>query len=144
MAERPIFVPSLDASGFVKEISFNIPWHSGFAPVQKKKNIKELHDAAAAAGYAPLLETSTKSDDRLGQHLSAFHLKVHNDHLGEVPLECAFQGSKIFERGGPYVDLFRVDVRTAKRDPRLRQIRQADRLSVRWFSVRAGAKDSIL
>ncbi len=121
MAERPIFVPSLDASGFVKEISFNIPWHSGFAPVQKKKNIKELHDAAAAAGYAPLLETSTKSDDRLGQHLSAFHLKVHNDHLGEVPLECAFQGSKIFERGGPYVDLFRVDVRTAKRDPRLRE-----------------------
>jgi hypothetical protein len=36
-----------------------------------------------------------------------------------VPLECAFQGSKIFERGGPYTDLYAADVRDAKRDPRL-------------------------
>jgi hypothetical protein len=89
MAERPIFVPSQDAPGLVKEISFSIPWHSGFAPVQKKKNIKALHDAAAAAGYAPLLEASTKSDEKLGEHLSAFHLKVHGDSLREIPLECA-------------------------------------------------------
>jgi hypothetical protein len=121
MAERPIFVPSQDAPGLVKEISFSIPWHSGFAPVQKKKNIKALHDAAAAAGYAPLLEASTKSDEKLGQHLSAFHLKVHGDSLGEIPLECAFQGSKVFEKGGPFTDLYEVDARMAKRDPRLQE-----------------------
>ena len=39
---------------------------------------------------------------------------------GEMPLECAFQGSKVFERGGPYTDLYGADVRDAKRDPRLR------------------------
>jgi hypothetical protein len=121
MAERPIFVPSLDAPGFVKEVSFNILWHSGFAPVQKKKNITALHEAAAKAGYAPLLETSTKSDEKLGQHLSAFHLKLHHEDLGEMPLECAFQGSKIFERGGPYTDLYYATARDAKRDPRLRE-----------------------
>lgn len=120
MAERPIFVPSQDAPGLVKEISFSIAWHSGFAPIQKKKNIRALHDAAAVAGYAPLLETSTKSDEKLGQHLSAFHLKVHSSRSGQIPLECAFQGSKVFERGGPFTDLYDVDVRTAKRDPRLR------------------------
>ena len=122
MAERPIFVPSLDAPGFVKEVSFNILWHSGFAPVQKKKNINALHKAAAEAGYTPLLETSTKSDEKLGQHLSAFHLKLHHEHLGEMPLEFAFQGSKIFEHGGPYTDLYYANARDAKRDERLREL----------------------
>jgi hypothetical protein len=37
-----------------------------------------------------------------------------------VQLESAFQGSKIFERGGPHSDLYWVDAITAKRDPRLR------------------------
>lgn len=121
MAERPIFMPSQNAPGLVREISLSIVWHSGFAPVQKKKNIKTLHDAAAAKGFAPLLEISTKSEEKLGQHLSAFHLKVESEESGEIPLECAYQGSKVFERGGPFTDLYHVDVRTAKRDERLRE-----------------------
>ena len=121
MAERPIFVPSLDGLELVREISFPIVWNPGFAPVQKKKNIKALHDAAALAGYTPLLEISTKSDEKIGQHLSAFHLKVQSDRLGEIPLECAFQGSKVFEKGGPFTDLYAADAREAKRDPRLQR-----------------------
>jgi len=120
MAERPIFIPSKDAPGFVKEISFNISWAGGFALVQKQKNVRALHAAAAAAGYAPLLEVSTKSEEKAGRHLSAFHLKVQA-RSGEVSLESAFQGSKVFERGGPYTDLYEVDARTAKRDPRLQE-----------------------
>ena len=118
MVERPIFLPAKDAPSFVGEVSFSIPWASGFAPVQKKKNIKALHAAGAANGLSPLLEISTKSDDIAGQHLSAFHLKVHSE-VGDIPLECAYQGSKVFERGGPYIDLFDADARVAKRDPRL-------------------------
>jgi hypothetical protein len=120
MAERPIFVPSRDAPGFVKEIPFTIPWASGFAPVQKKKNIKALHAAAASKGFAPLLEISTKSDELAAQHLSAFYLKVHSA-IGEIHLECAYQGGKVFEKGGPYTDLYTVDPREAKRDPRLQK-----------------------
>src|SRR5580700_3583012 len=99
MAERPIFIPCKDATGMVKEISFSIPWHSGFAPIQKKRNIAALHAAAAEAGYEPLLEVSSKSEEKAGRHLSAFHLKVHTKNVGDIPLECAFQGSKVFERG---------------------------------------------
>jgi hypothetical protein len=119
MAERPIFVPAPDTSDLVREIFFQIPWSPGFALVQKKKNIQALHKAAATAGYSPLLEVSTKSGEKIGQHLSAFHLKVHTLEFGDIPLECAFQGSKIFEQGGPYHDLYSADVRLAKRDPRL-------------------------
>ncbi len=121
MAKRPIFVPLQDDLELVREIYFDIIWNPGFAPVQKEKNINALHHAAAAAGYANLLEISTKSDEKVGQHLSAFHLKVHCEHVADIPLECAFQGSKVFEKGGPYTDLYEVDPRAAKRDPRLQE-----------------------
>lgn len=120
MAERPVFIPVPGEPELVREVYFPIRWYAGFAPVQKKKNVAALHEAAAKSGYSPLLEISTKSDEKLGQHLSAFHLKTNISRLGEIPLESAYQGSKVFERGGPYTDLYDTDVRSAKRDPRLK------------------------
>ncbi|KRQ98883.1 hypothetical protein CQ10_26210 [Bradyrhizobium valentinum] len=104
---------------FVREITLEIPWASGFAPVQKRKNVKALHEAAAKRGFTPLLEISTKSDVVVGQHLSAFHLKIQSK-AGPLPLESVYQGSKVFEQGGPYTDIYDFDARTAKRDGRLR------------------------
>src|SRR6266436_3144647 len=121
MTERPIFIPAPDTSGLVREITCQLVWNPGFAPIQKEKNIKALHDAAAAAGYSPLLEISTKSESKIGRHLSAFHLKVKSNFRGDIPMESAFQGSKVFEKGGPYTDLYSVDAKTAKRDGRLRE-----------------------
>lgn len=134
MAERPVFVPSASGDSLVKEISFQITWSPGFAPVQKAKNIRALHEAATRAGYLPVLEVSTKSEKKLGRHLSAFHLKVETKQLGEIPLECAFQGSKVFVGGGPYTDLYDADVRAAKRDPRLQQSGRLRGFSFEGFS----------
>ena len=89
------------------------------SPGKKQKNVASPSRGARGRLRSPL-EVSSKSTEKLGQHLSAFHLKVHGRH-GEMPLECAFQGSKVFERGGPFVDLYGADVRDAKRDPRLRE-----------------------
>jgi hypothetical protein len=132
MAERPIFIPAPDDPHFVKELSLSFRWHPGLAASQKKKNIEALHTAATMAGYSPVLEISTKSDDKLGRHLSAFHLSVRT-HDGPIPLESAFQGSKVFERGGPYTDLYRLDAREAKRDPRIRESGQI--VGFRFFDV---------
>lgn len=120
MAERPVFIPCLEGSRLVREVYFSFQWHSGFAPVQKKKNIVGLHHAAAEKGIVPLLEVSTKSEDKLGQRLSAFSLKVASAHYGDISLESAYQGSKMFERGGPFTDLYHVEAREAKKDPRVR------------------------
>jgi len=97
MAERPIFIPTPDESGFVETLSCSLVWSPGFAVSQKQKNIKAPHEAAARAGYSPVLEVSTKSDEELGRQLSAFNLKVQSLQSGEIPLECAFQGSKVFQ-----------------------------------------------
>lgn len=121
MAERPVFIPATAADRLVEERFLSLHWHSGFAAVQKEKNIRELHAAAKSAGIGPLLEVSTKSERISGRHLSAFHLKVGLKTGECIALECAFQGSKVFEQGGPYTDLYWKDVREAKRDPRLRE-----------------------
>lgn len=121
MAERPIFIPKPETPQLVEEIFLPLVWSPGFALSQKEKNINALHEAAFSVGIKNILEVSTKSKNKRGQHLSAFYLKVCDKRFGEIPLECAFQGSKIFEFGGPFLDLYRKDAREAKRDPRLRE-----------------------
>lgn len=120
MAKRPVYVPTGDLDHLVDEVFVNFEWNPGFAPVQKKKNIVALHEAALAKGLSPLLEISTKSEELLGQRLSAFSLKIETD-VGEISLEAAFQGSKIFKKGGPYTDIYYKNSRDAKKDPRLKE-----------------------
>lgn len=123
MAERPVFVSAPESDELVKEIFFQIKWHSGFARAQKERNIEELHEAAAVGGYRNLLEISTKSQSERGRHLSAFHMTAETKEFGTIKLELAFQGSKVFERGGPFIDLYRKgekEIGDAKRDPRLK------------------------
>jgi len=119
MASRPIFIATSMPGRFVKEVSLDFAWSSGFSVTQKKKNILALHEAARQRGLAPILEVSTKSEDLLGQRLSAFSLKL-NTPAGELTIESAFQGSKVFEGGGPYTDLYMLDSRSAKSDSRLK------------------------
>ena len=118
MAERPIYIPYTEGARLVKEIMISFEWNPGFAPIQKKKNIAALHTAAAARGYAPLLEISTKSDEELGERLSAFNLTVELKNGNVTTMEAAFQGSKVFERGGPYSDIYALSSREAKKDER--------------------------
>ena len=120
MATRPIFIPRYDTNRLVEEMPLDFDWHSGFAVVQKKKNVATLHSAAKAKGLAHILEVSTKSEEKLGVRLSAFSLKVTTPDGFSVPLESAYQGSKVFEHGGPFTDLFFVEPRDAKQDERLK------------------------
>lgn len=120
MAKRPIFIAVGQADHLVQEILVSFAWNPGFAPVQKKKNIAAMHEAATAQGIGPLLEVSTKSEEKLGQRLSAFNLKIATPR-GLISIESAYQGSKVFKGGGPFTDLYDADSRVAKRDLRLKE-----------------------
>ena len=119
MASRPVFVALGQNSQLVREVLVNFSWSPGFAPVQKKKNISALHLAAQNRGLAPLLEVSTKSEEKIGQRLSAFNLKISTE-VGEISIESAYQGSKVFRDGGPFKDIYRLDSRSAKQDERIK------------------------
>lgn len=119
MARRPVFLPAgPDSTNLVDVEDVDFEWSPGFAVSQKQKSIRALHEAAAGKGILPILEVSTKSPDSLGVRLSAFNLKVQHD-ARLIPLEAAFQGSKVFERGGPYTDLYDLEGTSVKRDSRL-------------------------
>lgn len=120
MASRPVFTPTLEKPPYVREVPIEFQWHAGFAITQVQKSIESLHAGAAQYGIAPVLEISSKSADPLGVALSAFNLALSVDQTS-MPVECAFQGSKVYSNGGPYTDLYQSTSREAKRDPRLVQ-----------------------
>ena len=120
MANRPIFTPNFSGFPFVETVDIEFKWYSGFAKSQMQKTIVSLHEAAEQQGIAPVLEISRKSASRLGVSLSAFILTLETSRGQKMSVECAYQGSKVFENGGPYHDLYSVSSRSAKTDERLR------------------------
>lgn len=121
MANRPIFVTNDNKKELFKEINIDFTFYNGFAVSQKSKSIQSLHDNAKKSGYENILEVSTKSDNKLGWQLSAFNLMVDFDFDKKISLECAFQGSKVFENNIQYKDLYFVESIVAKKDERLKK-----------------------
>lgn len=121
MAQRPVFAARA-ARPHVDVFMTDFTWISGMAVSQKQKNIQALHDAFHTRfPQRRVLEISSKSRDPLGVQLSAFNLKLFVPELGRsVPLECVFQGSKVFSGGGPFTNLYTATAREAKGDSRLR------------------------
>ena len=113
MAERPVFYVH---HGLVVNKTYSFEWFPGFSLSQKQKSVESLHDAVRKADAAAKpLEVSTKSRESLGIKLSAFNLKWNG-----YTLENIFQSAKVFEMGGPYLELLEVSPKEAKRDERLK------------------------
>ncbi len=120
MANRPVYLPNKTKTAFIREIPIEFPWFAGMSVSQKQKSIDSLHAAIhQQRGVENVLEVSSKSRTPLGVSLSAFNLMT--PHNGQnLSVEVVFQGSKRFERGGPYTDILAMTSREAKTDPRLR------------------------
>jgi len=122
MATRPLFIPNISGEPGAEERLVDFKWHPGMAKSQKQKSITELHSVARSLGFDRVLEISSKSEDELGIKLSAFNLLIETKkHKNIFTVETAFQGSKVFSRGGPYKDLFGLDSLSAKKDIRLKE-----------------------
>ncbi|MCP5170219.1 MAG: hypothetical protein H6999_10755 [Hahellaceae bacterium] len=123
MANRPVYIPKInpDSLGVItKYIDFE--WFPGMSVNQKQKSILSLHRAAAQNDISPLLEISTKSNTELGVMLSAFHLMIKTKKRNRAfSVENAFQSSKVFQNGGPYIDLLNGTSSQAKKDIRLKE-----------------------
>ena len=104
MATRRVFYVK-DGRVNSEEIDFR------YNPFQKKSSISNMHKNLSGKA----LEVSTKSKEELGVKLSSCNLKLHG-----FPLDNVYEASKIFQFGGPYVDLLEVSTQKAKRDYRLK------------------------
>jgi hypothetical protein len=121
MAKRPVFIPVTEGPALVSTALVDFEWFPGMALSQAQKSIESLHSAARGTlGVNTILEISSKSKESLGVNLSAFNLMIKTlKHEREFSVECAYQASKVFERGGPFTDLLSKTSLEAKRDPRL-------------------------
>lgn len=121
MAERPLFIPAYEGRSLVETKFVDFEWSPGLSLSQKQKSIDSLHAAASRQfNIGTMLEVSSKSREPLGIELSAFNLSITTvKHNRKMSVECAYQGSKLFENGGPYVDIFNKTSREAKKDARL-------------------------
>ena len=121
MAKRPVFIVDKESLDYylTKEVQFT--WHPGYSLSQKRKSIQSLHNnCISTIGNKKILEVSSKSENPLGIMLSAFNLRINHSKEGLIPLECAFQASKKFENGGPFIDLLVANPYKIKKDNRLK------------------------
>ncbi|HFE9867731.1 DUF6977 family protein [Acinetobacter baumannii] len=123
MATRPVFIPIFESDSLVKKDSIDFQYYSGFSVGQKQKSIVSLHEAIYEKyGFKNILEVSSKSQDQLGIDLSAFNLMIFDKKSNKkFSVECAFQSSKVFEQGGPFIDLLDRTSKEAKKDQRLKE-----------------------
>ncbi len=118
MAFKTIYQPKINEIGVIRNL-IEYEYFSGFALSQKQKCIASLHSAAEFQGISNILEISSKSPVELGKKLSAFNLQFE---INKIPysVEQIFQASKVFELGGPYLDLYNKTSKEAKMDERLK------------------------
>ena len=121
MARRPVFVPDSDKP-YVSEVSLDFEYFPGSSIQQKQRSVASLHASYVARfPSSRVLEVSSKSERDIGVQLSSFNLMIEHPGRGSYSVECAFQASKVFLHGGPFVDLFNASSRAAKTDRRLRE-----------------------
>lgn len=118
MAVRIVAIPIKKELG-VKIHRIDLRWEKGMNITQKRKNIMNLHSKIREVfgKDVKILEISTKSPNELGRSLSSLNLKIDLRKLvplkrlreigrWKVPVELVFQGSKVFENKGPYLEEF--------------------------------------
>jgi hypothetical protein len=135
MASRFVFLPtSPESSTLVESKLIEFQWVPGLSISQGTKSVLNLHAATRdQIGIENILEISTRSPERFGISLSAFNLQVLvNSSL--VSVEAAYQSSKIFQDGGPYLDLLFGSSMSAKQDLRLKS--SGDLLGFQFEDIR--------
>ena len=120
MANRPIFLSTNNPKQLFEEKNIEFKFYTGFSLSQKSKSIESLHQSAKQNGVENILEVSTKSNHKIGWDLSAFNLMIDFDNNKQISVECAFQGSKVFEGNIQYKDIYLKQSIEAKKDRRVR------------------------
>lgn len=89
--------------------SIRFKWEAGTSIAQKKRCCRNLHNVIDFHCELSPLDISRGSTSSLGESLSAFNLTWKGK-----PVECWYQGSKVFSNAGAMHKLYNVNAATAK------------------------------
>ena len=125
MAKRLLFRPSNEFNEYVKETEIDFEWKSPYTYGKEatQRNLERLHSEIVNLcniDYDDILEVSGACSLGLGKNLSAFNLGIEDkNHKGmykknKYTVESLYQGSKVFEDGGPHHELYTYASSAAK------------------------------
>ncbi len=118
MAVRKVYI-SLAAYPYAKEISVTFPWSNKSKQQNVQAVLDSFHDVYPDVSA---LEVSLAASRPEGIHAAAMKLPLHLDAMEQdVPVGIVYEASKVFENGGPYVDLLQCSRQKVQKDPRLQQ-----------------------
>lgn len=121
MAKRLYFVAKPSYQGLIVEKTIEFENFRGETLSQKHKSIDAMHHAIRAfEGGGNILEVSPVSPVDIGRRLSGINLMCLTKEGDSYPLMNIFESAKVFEHGGPYMDLLSADPYSVSEDPRLR------------------------
>ena len=136
MAKRPVFIVSQSGPKFVNVKLVDFQWVPGMAKSQKQRCVESLHSALHELGVKQVIEISSKSLSSLGCSLSAFKLGFkHPKSKKFICVESAFQGSKVFEDGGPFpefYDMYAAKVKKVIKERRFGKLTGFDFYGQKW------------
>lgn len=108
MVMRPVF---MFRDNKHQEVPVEFEWVKGLDNHLIVQRYLNLHESIKEIyPDVNLLEVSTKSLNPVGKSLSPFILKTHNG----ITVEALYQGSKIYEYGGPFQELYQRSSLEAK------------------------------
>jgi len=121
MASKQVYIPK-ETAPYYDYVEIEYEFNPGFSRTQKQRNIRNIHENFTRRfNGKQALEVSSKSMQNGGVELSAFNLLKYVPSKNEkYSVECVFQSGKVFEHGGPYIDLLDKTSKEAKKDDRLR------------------------
>lgn len=116
MAHRPVFIATNKTHALVETHFVDFQWIKGMSLQQRQKCIDSFHSAIRTSLHiSNILEVSTKSRTSIGVQLSSFNLLINNKEKKRCfSVECAFQAGKVFERGGPFMEILNLTSKEAK------------------------------
>lgn len=115
MATRKVFIATKSGNQLVQSVNIEFQWYAGLSVSQKQRSILSLHSSFGNEFNFRVIEASTKSSTELGVKLSAFNLSFITKTNSKYNVESLFQGSKVFALGGPYVEIYDLNGREAKK-----------------------------
>ena len=117
MATRTICFP-ISGYPYCREQPVTFTWIKG----SKRQNIRAVHDAVHTTDPdVSILEVSSASVQPEGEAVSSLRLLLRLDSVAQdVPISTVFEAAKVFEHGGPFVDLLTCAPSKVHKDTRLR------------------------
>lgn len=117
MAVRKVYL-SMAEFPYAKEVPVTFPWSNGSKHQNIQAVLDTFHDVYPEV---PVLEVSLASAQPEGVGAAAMKLPLRLADGQELPVGVVYQGSRVFENGGPYTDLWQLSRQKVQKDPRLHQ-----------------------